>query len=262
MKTRAFVRSRVVLSLAILFSLSSVMVQRAWAQAPSNRERAILRPGTSATDTRTAVLSTLMYPFSAVVRLLSTFPNGDQVVGTGAFVGPDRVVTAGHVIYDIEAGGYAKSVQVIPAYANGSTPFGVTHAAWMLTSNGYKEKADPNFDFGMLRTADALGWKTGWLGLKSTDNRDLDLIVLCGYPNDRGGTQAMYFAGGPSQWERGQNWREFTHRLQYEFWTDNGMSGGPLINNFFYIVGVHTGGNSNYNYAVSIDPEFLKWRLN
>jgi V8-like Glu-specific endopeptidase len=166
------------------------------------------------------------------------------------------------MVYDSDAGGYAKSVEVIPGYANGLAPFGKTRSVKVWTTNGYYKNANPNFDFGMLRTADALGWTTGWLGLKPADNADLGLVVLCGYPDDRGRTQAMYYAGGRTQWERGQNWWEPVYRLQYEFWTDNGMSGGPLINNSFYVVGVHTGGNSNYNYAVGISPEFLKWTFN
>jgi glutamyl endopeptidase len=258
MLKRSITRQRFELLFVVVLSL--VIVQSAWAQAPSSRERAILRPGSS--DTRVAVTNTYMYPFSAIARLVSTFPNGDQAVGSGALVGPNRVVTAGHMVYDREAGGYAKSIDVIPGYANGLAPFGKTHSTYVKTSLGYERSADPNFDFGMLVTADALGWTTGWLGLKATDNWDLGTVVLCGYPNDLGRTYSMYFAGGPAQWERGQNWWQPTHRLQYEFWTDSGMSGGPLINYSFFVVGIHTGGNSEHNYAVGIDAAYLGWQFN
>jgi len=246
--------------LALALALQTALAQGVWAQAPSTRERAIIRPGSS--DTRIAVPNTAAYPFSAIARLEATFPNGDRAVGTGAFVGPNRVVTAGHIVYDREAGGYATSIAVIPGYANGLAPFGQTHSIHMSTSTAYYDHADPDFDFGMLVTADALGLTTGWLGLKVTDNWDLGTVVLCGFPDDLGRTQTMYFAGGPAQWENRQNWREpVHHRLQYEFWTDNGMSGGPIINFSFFVVGIHTGGNSQHNYAVGIDASYLSWDL-
>lgn len=250
----------VLIFLAIVLALPAVMADRAWAQAPSSRERAILRPG-SAGDTRTAVSNTTMYPSSAVARLVSTFPNGDQAVGSGAFVGPNRVVTAGHMVYDAEAGGYAKSIEVIPGYSNGSAPFGKTHSTQISTTVNYYKNADSNSDFGMFVTADALGWTTGWLGLKPTDGFDLGMVVLCGYPNDLGRTLTMYCAGGPAQWESGFNWYGSAHRLQYQFWTDIGMSGGPLINYSFYVVGIHTGGNSEHNYAIPIDATYLSWQF-
>jgi glutamyl endopeptidase len=245
--------NRVLLALAyiiFLFAFVWATAQAVPAQAPSRQEqeRAILRYR----ETRVAVQSTVLYPFSAVVRIVSTFPNGERAVGSGAFVGPNRVVTAGHIVYDSEAGGYARHINITPGYANGEAPFGSTYASYMQTTKGYKNDGDPDYDFAMLTTADELGRRTGWLGLKATDNSDLGTVLLCGYPDDLGGTRQMYFAGGRSWWAN-------SHRLQYEFWTDSGMSGGPLINYNFYIVGIHTGGNSNYNYGVSINQQWPGW---
>lgn len=249
-KTTSFARLATRFIALLLVLLSCNASHEVWAQVPSTQERAILRPGLS--DTRIAVLNTSMYPFSTIARIVSTFPNGEQSVGTGAFVGPNRVVTAGHNIYDRGAGGYARRVLVTPGYNNGSAPFGATYSTYVVAPTSYTRQNDPNFDFGLITTALALGWNTGWLGMKATDNNDLNAVLLCGYPNDLGRTELMYFAGGQSRWES-------PFRLEYLFWTDSGMSGGPLINNYFYVVGIHTGGNDNYNYGISINRELLSW---
>ena len=41
------------------------------------------------------------YPWRTIVFIESTFPNGQVVTGSGVIVGPNDVLTAAHVVYDV-----------------------------------------------------------------------------------------------------------------------------------------------------------------
>ncbi len=50
------------------------------------------------------------YPYRAIAHLYVTFPDGSAALGTGALVGRNDLLTATHVIYDPDAGGWASSL--------------------------------------------------------------------------------------------------------------------------------------------------------
>lgn len=64
-------------------------------------------------DTRTRVRNVNDYPNCAVVEIVSTFPDGGVLRGSGAFIGPKGILTAGHVLYQKEHG-IASSVTIYP----------------------------------------------------------------------------------------------------------------------------------------------------
>ena len=56
-------------------------------------------------------------PYSAVCYLLCQFPNGSIARGSGVVVGANDVLTAMHVLYQAQYGGYASKIVVIPGAA-------------------------------------------------------------------------------------------------------------------------------------------------
>ncbi|WP_279222900.1 DUF4214 domain-containing protein [Stutzerimonas kunmingensis] len=52
------------------------------------------------------------YPYRAVAHLYVTFPDGSVALGTGALVGRNDVLTATHVLYNPDAGGWARDVRI------------------------------------------------------------------------------------------------------------------------------------------------------
>ena len=52
------------------------------------------------------------YPYRAIAHLYVTFPDGSAALGTGALVGRNDLLTATHVIYDPDAGGWASDIQI------------------------------------------------------------------------------------------------------------------------------------------------------
>lgn len=53
------------------------------------------------------------YPYTAVVHLEVTFADGSQVRGSGAVIGRNDILTATHVLYSPDAGGWATKVRVL-----------------------------------------------------------------------------------------------------------------------------------------------------
>lgn len=52
------------------------------------------------------------YPYRAIAHLYVTFPDGSAALGTGALVGRNDLLTATHVVYDPDAGGWASDIQI------------------------------------------------------------------------------------------------------------------------------------------------------
>src|SRR4051812_47019876 len=62
------------------------------------------------TDERIAVANSGASPFAAVVKLEITFPSGRQITATGAMVSKFHLLTAAHVVYRADQGGYATKI--------------------------------------------------------------------------------------------------------------------------------------------------------
>jgi glutamyl endopeptidase len=217
-----------------------------YAQEPdlSQREQQLLRR----TDNR-AHADTTKFPFSAVVKLLSAFPDGTQLSCSGALIGPDKVLTADHCVYNGSYGGDASYVEVLPGYANNYTSCHRTYATGWRHSSHHGCHEGAKCDVAVLNLRDSMGCDTGWFGFKPFSDSDLGLVYVAGYPSDRNEGELMYYVGAAA--EHMQSGR-FHNLLSYQEWTAGGMSGGPIFTRDYYIVGVHTNGGAYANYGIAL----------
>lgn len=80
-------------------------------------------------DDRVRINNTATYPWRVHASLLITAADNSMWIGTGWFIGPHTLMTAGHVVYIKNSGvpgrdGWVKNIQVMPG-RNGSTlPYG------------------------------------------------------------------------------------------------------------------------------------------
>ena len=70
-------------------------------------------------DDRVKISSTGVYPWRAHASLLITARDGSMWIGTGWFIGPHTLMTAGHVVYIKNSGvagrdGFVRSIKVMP----------------------------------------------------------------------------------------------------------------------------------------------------
>jgi V8-like Glu-specific endopeptidase len=180
------------------------------------------------------------YPFSAVVFVLSKFPNGKVYTGSGAIVGDNDVLTASHVVYSAEDGGVATDVIVFPGLDETKKPFG-SYSALRMDSNEIESvdrqpasNWDVDNDVAILGFNEDINDRTGSFGLdpfRSSDNYN-----ITGYPT------VYSTIDGPKM--TNDYGRLFNFNQNWEYGTvevNPGNSGGPVwyeAINGPYIVGV------------------------
>lgn len=143
-------------------------------------------------DDRIQVTDTHRYPWSVTSSLLITARDGSQWIGTGWFISPRTLVTAGHCVYISNSpiparNGWVLSIQVLPGRNGTQLPFGSVTATQFWTVLGWSEKGDENYDYGAIIVPAAVGETVGTLGFGTYSDDDLtDRVVnIAGYPGDK-----------------------------------------------------------------------------
>jgi len=148
-------------------------------------------------DNRVKITTTNVYPWRAHASLLITAADGSGWIGTGWFIGPHTLMTAGHVVYIKNSGvpgrdGWVRSIDVMPGRNGSSLPYGKVTSKNLRTVTGWANSGDENFDYGAIIIPTDLGNTTGWFGFGVFSDSDLTSSVgnISGYPGDKpAGTQ-------------------------------------------------------------------------
>jgi len=202
-------------------------------------------------DDRVRVWGTTAYPWRTICHLYIVAQNGRVFGGTGAFIGPRVVLTAGHCVYLHGDGGWARSITVTPGRNASSQPYGSVVATQYRSVQGWTNGPNSNYDYGViiLPGNQSLGNTVGWMGLANLSFWSLLGLNVntSGYPGDKPyGTQ----------WWNSNNILAVTdRRLYYRIDTYGGQSGSPVwrySNGQRHIVGIHTTGASLWNGATRI----------
>nr|MBO1341742.1 trypsin-like serine protease [Enterococcus sp. 665A] len=203
-------------------------------------------------DQRIKVNNTQIFPYSAIVYIRSTFPNGGVIQGSGSMIGKDSVLTAGHCIFDKSKGGWATSVEVSPGKDGSNQPYGTAQSIRLSTTEGWKNSTGTysnEHDIGLIRLNQNIGTVTGNFGMNASVALGTR-ITLSGYHGDKNGV--MYTQSG---YPKTINGASISHQLD----TTPGASGSAVYNDSQQIVAVHAGGNSESNLAPRFD--WAKYQL-
>jgi glutamyl endopeptidase len=207
-------------------------------------------------DNRMQVHETAKYPFRAIASLLITAKDGSQWVGTGWFISPRTLITAGHCVYItnspvLERNGWVKSIQVLSGRNAESLPFGGVTSTQFWTVTGWADSGDENFDYGAIVVPTELGKKVGIFGFASlSDDRLMDAVALVtGYPADK---------------DDGTMWTDTKQiaavgasKVHYDIDTAGGQSGAPVYeveDGKPVVVAVHAYGGATTNSGTRISP--------
>jgi V8-like Glu-specific endopeptidase len=127
------------------------------------------------------------FPYDTVVYVTDTL-GGYQFQASGVLISPDEVLTAAHVIYDVDLG-VASNITVSPAYNAGSAPFGSVkgisyHYFQVDDSNGVISESDTQHDFAVIHLSQPLN--VGWMKMEA--DYAGGAVHVTGYPGYANGT--------------------------------------------------------------------------
>ena len=132
------------------------------------------------------------YPWCTNASLLITARDGSQWIGTGWFVSPRTLVTAGHCVYIKNSGlpardGWVKSMQVMPGRDGSKLPFGTLSSMQFWTVRGWADGGDENYDYGAIILPKAFTPSPGTIGYAVYDDARLKSmkVNVAGYPGDK-----------------------------------------------------------------------------
>lgn len=216
-------------------------------------------------DDRVRVNNTTVVPWKRICHLKIQAADGKNYLGTGFFIGPRTILTAGHCVYIHGHGGWPRQIVVTPGRNATDEPFQRFTATAFRSVQGWVLNKARNYDYGVIQLPSnaQVSPSIGSFGFGQFSDQFLlnKRLNTAGYPGDKP-------AG--TMWFNGRKAKAVTSRtITYDIDTAGGQSGSPV---WFkdsagsrIVVGIHTNGASSGNSATRITkPVFdnlKKWRL-
>lgn len=214
-------------------------------------------------DDRVPINNTLDFPYKCIAALYITDQNGKRWVGSGFFIGPKCVITAGHVVFPgrFPDRRWAREINVVPGQNRNIGPFGSQVSRRFCSVKGWTNTngdGNPDYDYGAIILPDATLYNKIRAHFGYQVNNNPGTLNNSGYPADKPrGTQ--WFNAGPVS-------RISPRRFFYMIDTEGGQSGSPVwINSGSnrVSVGVHARGgcpNSAIRCVEDVARNWTDWR--
>ena len=125
-----------------------------------------------------------IYPYRTVGKLFFR-QYGVSYVCSAASIGNFGVFTAGHCVHAGDGSEWSSNMVFVPAYKNGSAPYGQWPASYLWVKTAWAESGDFRYDMGGIILRKQNGYKisqvVGWLGF-AWNWSDEQHWFLFGYP--------------------------------------------------------------------------------
>ena len=205
-------------------------------------------------DNRIQISNTNDYPWRANASLLITAADNSSWIGTGWFIGPHTLMTAGHVVFFKNSGvqgrdGWVKRIVVMPGRNGSSLPYGSVTSSNFRAVTAWTNNGDENYDYGAIIIPNDLGNTVGTYGFGIYTDADLVASVgnISGYPGDK---------PTGTQWYDSRKIASVNSRkVYYDIDTAGGQSGSAvyrIINGNRYGVAIHAYGGATTNSGTRI----------
>lgn len=212
-------------------------------------------------DDRALVTNTTVVPWRWICKLIITFPDDAKFVGTGWFIGPKAVMTAGHCVYSSANGGWARQIEVIPGMQGTTRPYGSMIGTSFRSVTGWTSNSDPNYDYGcIILPSPTLGNQVGYFGFAALTDNSLNNLLInnSGYPADK--------PAGTQWFNAGRVTGVTVLKIKYMLDTYGGQSGSPTwrsLGNQRHAIGIHAYGgcpNSSTRIGTDVYNNMITWR--
>ena len=211
-------------------------------------------------DNRVEISNTADFPWRMHASLGITAADGSQWIGTGWFIGPHTLATAGHCVYIKNSGvpgrdGWVRSIAVMPGRNGQQLPLGVVTSTSFRTVRGWAESGDENYDYGVIIQPTDLGDRTGWFGVGVYADAELLRATanISGYPGDKP-------AG--TQWYDSHRVASVSpSKIHYDIDTFGGRSGSVvyrIVDGKRYGIAIHAYGGATTNSGTRISTSVYK----
>jgi len=206
-------------------------------------------------DDRIQITNTSIYPWRVHASLLIIAADNSRWIGTGWFIGPHTLMTAGHVVYIKNShvpgrDGWVKSVSVMPGRNGDDLPYGSVTSTSFRSVTGWTVNGKPDWDYGAIIIPNNLGNTVGWFGFGVYSNSTLLSTVgnIVGYPGDKPSGTLWYDARRIAS--------VTDRRVNYDIDTAPGQSGSAVYrikeNGGRYGFAIHAYGGSVTNFGTRI----------
>lgn len=136
--------------------------------------------------------ATKLLPWRLSASLLITAADNSQWIGTGWFISPRTLATAGHCVYIKNSGvpgrdGWVKKIQVMPGRDAAKLPFGARTSTEFWTVKGWSENGMETFDYAAIILPSKFEQDLGSFsfGVFPDDVLLAAMANIAGYPGDK-----------------------------------------------------------------------------
>ncbi|WP_281191080.1 trypsin-like serine peptidase [Staphylococcus schleiferi] len=214
-------------------------------------------------DTRVRVENTTVKPYQAITFLTMAWDN-DGAACTGSVIGPNKVLTAAHCVYDPKKGGLAKSTTLEPGLNAKYQPYSKFISTHVRVPQQYIEKQQSDYDIAIIDVQPSAGASIGKFvkpfELETANDFTGKDFEVAGYPSDK-----FKVFPGPTMWKDiGVVDRQEGNKAYYTADASHGQSGAPLFDKTTHkLFGVHTsyvkGKNTESNRGTTLTDEIYNW---
>jgi V8-like Glu-specific endopeptidase len=205
-------------------------------------------------DDRVKITNTTVYPYRAIASLLIIANDNSPWIGTGWFISPKTLITAGHCVFIKGSGvpgrdGWVKSIKVIPGRNSSTMPFGSAVSNNFKSVNAWTVNGNSNHDYGAIVLNTPLGNSVGTFGFGVYSDQALLATTanISGYPGDK---------PSGTQWFHARRVTSVNPlKVFYDVDTAGGQSGAPvwrIIDGKRFAIAVHAYGGSTANSGTRI----------